>query len=356
MFHVTGGGSYCEGGSGVEVGISGSQVGNNYILWNGMMPVSAWIPGTGSPLSFGLQTLPGYYWVLAANASTNCTGGMLNIVTITIDTPLPVSVAISASANPVNAGDAVTLSAIPTNGGNAPIYQWMVNGMNVGTGSAAYTYNPVNQDVVTCVLTSNAYCVSGNPASSNAIVMTVDGVAANITVTGTVANGETKCYNATQTLTVAGGGTTFTVQTGGSATMIAGQNIIYLPGSIVMEGGYMHGYISTDNLYCGQQATLPAVVTTATGEGEETAISLKSAFILYPNPTNGNFTLVQKSGKPCDEVTVEIYSIQGERVMTGQMIGEQKHDFIFSGMNSGLYFVKIVARDYIQTIKLVKTR
>jgi hypothetical protein len=27
--------------------------------------------------------------------------------------------------------------------------------------------------------------------------------------------------------------------------MIAGQNIIYLPGTIVLADGYMHGYIST---------------------------------------------------------------------------------------------------------------
>jgi uncharacterized protein (TIGR02145 family) len=88
--------------------------------------------------------------------------------------PVTVSVSITTSANPVCAGSSVTFTATPTNGGSSPVYQWKVNGINVGSNSSAYTFTPLNNDVVTCVLTSNLACVSGNPATSNAITMTVN--------------------------------------------------------------------------------------------------------------------------------------------------------------------------------------
>jgi uncharacterized protein (TIGR02145 family) len=52
-----------------------------------------------------------------------------------------------------------------------PSYQWKVNGINVGISSNAYSYNPTNGDSVRCIMTSNLACVTGNPASSNKIIM-----------------------------------------------------------------------------------------------------------------------------------------------------------------------------------------
>jgi hypothetical protein len=38
------------------------------------------------------------------------------------------------------------------------------------------------------------------------------------------------------------------------------------------------------------------------------------------------------------------------------MIGEQKHEFMTAALPAGLYFVKVVADDYAETIKLIKTQ
>ena len=52
-FNVSGGGSYCSGGSGVVVGLSGSQSGVNYqLLLNGSNAGSL-VSGSGSAISFG---------------------------------------------------------------------------------------------------------------------------------------------------------------------------------------------------------------------------------------------------------------------------------------------------------------
>jgi uncharacterized protein (TIGR02145 family) len=96
-----------------------------------------------------------------------------NQITMTVNPNLPVSITITASVNPVCSGLPVTYTATAINGGPTPVYQWKVNGVNVGINSSTYTYNPVSGDLVSCILTSNIACPIGNPATSNIITMNV---------------------------------------------------------------------------------------------------------------------------------------------------------------------------------------
>lgn len=100
--------------------------------------------------------------ILTASASTN----------VTVNPILPVSVSVSASANPVYKNTPVTYTATPVNGGDLPIYQWKVNGQNAGTNSSTFIYTPLNGDIVSCTVTSSLPCVTGNPATSS-VTMTV---------------------------------------------------------------------------------------------------------------------------------------------------------------------------------------
>jgi len=90
---------------------------------------------------------------------------------VSVSTNLPVSITIVASSNPFCPGSPVTFTGAPVNGSLTPSFQWKVNGTNVGTNSQYYTYNPANGDSVRCVMTSNLSCVTGNPATSNTIIM-----------------------------------------------------------------------------------------------------------------------------------------------------------------------------------------
>src|SRR4029077_14693433 len=89
-------------------------------------------------------------------------------LTMTVNANVTPSVSIAANPGTTICGGAtVSFTATPTNGGT-PSYQWKKNSVNVGTNSAIYTYNGLaNGDVITCVMTSNATCVSPTTATSN---------------------------------------------------------------------------------------------------------------------------------------------------------------------------------------------
>jgi hypothetical protein len=112
----------------------------------------------------------------------------------------PIIAGVSISAIPgivVCDGTSVTFTATPVNGGAAPSYQWKLNGGDVGTNSATYTNSSLNNgDQISCELTSNAACVSGNPAVSNVLTMFVS-------ASPTVADAGTDQNIATATTTLA---------------------------------------------------------------------------------------------------------------------------------------------------------
>ncbi|MCX6271481.1 MAG: M6 family metalloprotease domain-containing protein [Bacteroidetes bacterium] len=97
-----------------------------------------------------------------------------NAITMNVLTNSPVSVTISASPSSSTCqGQAVTFSAIIVNGGTNPAYAWKRNGVTVSTSVTYTSSNLANNDIITCLVTSNASCVTGNPALSNAVTMSV---------------------------------------------------------------------------------------------------------------------------------------------------------------------------------------
>ncbi|MEI7727845.1 MAG: hypothetical protein WCK09_22250, partial [Bacteroidota bacterium] len=97
-----------------------------------------------------------------------------NVITMTVNPNLPVSVTVTPTINPVCAGTSVTFTAYPTHGGSLPGYQWQVNASIVtGATNSTYTYTPLNGDIIICELTSSDNCVTGNPALSPPVTMTV---------------------------------------------------------------------------------------------------------------------------------------------------------------------------------------
>ncbi|HPH85875.1 MAG TPA: GDSL-type esterase/lipase family protein [Ferruginibacter sp.] len=110
--------------------------------------------------------------------------GHISVVDINVTNPILVcapAVIISANpSTPICSGSPVTFTAVPTNGGTAPTYQWKKNGVNINgaTGSTYSTTTSINNDNITCVLTSNFVCIGSNVTTSNVITMSVIPIAA----------------------------------------------------------------------------------------------------------------------------------------------------------------------------------
>ena len=168
----------------------------------------------------------------------------------------------------------------------------------------------------------------------------------------TLVGGQTVCYNATQTIYIAGSGTSFVVQDGGTANMIAGLDIFYYPGTAVDSGGYLHGSIAPGGPFCG--GFIPSSPSVISGEEEIAGSPVSSSFKMYPNPTTGIFTLEHRNDKAYGNATVEIFSIHGEKVLISSMTGVKKHLFSLSGFPPGIYCVRIVAGDLTETARLIK--
>jgi uncharacterized protein (TIGR02145 family) len=104
--------------------------------------------------------------------ATPCYGTETDFYVI-VNPYLSTGVSIAVSSNPVCTGTSVTFTATPTNGGATPHYQWKVNGTNSGPDSPLFTFTPNNNDVISCTITSSQVCVTGSPAESNPITMSV---------------------------------------------------------------------------------------------------------------------------------------------------------------------------------------
>lgn len=150
--------------------------------------------------------------VLTSNATCLATStATSNTITMVVNPNLTPAVSISSGAgSSVCAGTNVVFTASPTNGGSNPSYQWKKNNINVGSNSNTYTDNTLNNgDIISCVLTSNATCLTAITATSNLLTMSI---APNLTptISITAIPGDTACIglNTTFTANITNGGAT----------------------------------------------------------------------------------------------------------------------------------------------------
>ena len=138
------------------------------------------------------------------------------------------------------------LTSTPPNG-TSPVYQWQTGlrtySMADISGETNATYQPpLKTTGYKYRQQQNSTGTTGGPLYTNFVTIAVS----QLDLIRTLQNIDTYdylCYNATDTLTVDGTTYPVIVESGGGLVLIAGSNIVLKPGTTVISGGYMHGYI-----------------------------------------------------------------------------------------------------------------
>jgi surface protein len=146
-FTVTGGGSYCDGGSGVAIGLDGSETGVSYQLKKGGMDDGGLVPGTGQAISFDNKIAAGTYTVVAKKTEGGCTETMTGSATVTVN-PKPTAEATNNSqaicsgtaikTMSISSGVVKVVEVVKKEGGtvidDGPVYNWKRDNITSVTG------------------------------------------------------------------------------------------------------------------------------------------------------------------------------------------------------------------------------
>jgi hypothetical protein len=294
------------------------------------------------------------YNVVESVTATGCTNS--NSVVVTVN-PLPSAAGTISGPTTVQQGQTGVVYSIPAIT-DATGYNWtlptgatITAGANTNTITVSFAANALSGSL--SVIGTNS-CGNGNPSPNlNIIVNPLVPVTVDLTNI-TIVNGQTNCYSATQTITVAGNNTSYIVDPGGSVTMIAGQNIRFLPGTTILNGGYLHSYITTTGTYCGAHA--PAIVN-APAEITESIpgpISESDFFKVYPNPTNDRFTLETTVADEFIRQVVLVYSMMGSLIVKDEVLGNVKKEYSLADQPVGIYIVRVIKDGQSGTVKVIR--
>ncbi|HLP54923.1 MAG TPA: T9SS type A sorting domain-containing protein [Fluviicola sp.] len=236
------------------------------------------------------------------------------------------SVTITASATAVCAGEDVTLSA---NGANYQ-YTWD-NGVTDGvafTPASTTTYTVVGMDSTGCTGT----------ASQLVTVNTLP------TVGLTAAQANPVCGGQDIALTGTPAGGTYT-ELAGSPSALTG-NTFNAPA----QGTWTVEYAYTDGNGCSGADTIDVIVNCMVGLE---MIGAEGTMNVYPNPTNGNFTI---SSKGNINGSIQLFNELGQLVYEQAVTGVNKKQVEVKNLTPGTYQIKITSEGQVFSGKLNVTK
>ncbi len=351
-YDVTGGGSFCAKGTGVEVGLSNSDNGVSYQLQHSSTNISGPVAGTGGPLSFGLQTADDFYYVIASQSgSCNTTmNGNARVIVI------PAPTAPAATGNRICGAGSMTLNATPFNFENIDWFATATGGTALAAGN--------NFTTPTLTATTKYYAQASDQKAGCASKRTlVNAVVQYKTPTVSAITGSTSlnCFNNPQTLTYSvanSTGVAYNWTAPANTTIISGQgtNSIQLQFNTSFNGGALS---VTNSNACGQGTTQTVniicyVTFSRMTQPQQPLIAAEA--IAYPNPSKGAFS-VQLKGYKAQKLQLTMLSANGQVLQTRSIeasTASQNVPFNLSKMAAGLYFIKVQSCEGVKMVKVVK--
>ncbi len=330
VFNLSGGGTYCAGGSGISVTLSGSELSTAYyqLYKNGSLQGSA-VDGTGSALTWSSLTAGTYTVIATYYASPNCTSNMTGSVVITSSpTPTVYNFTGSGSYCPGSTGLTATLSNSQT-GIN---YQLKKSGVDLGSAISG-----TNSALTWTNLTAGTYTVVATYVASPNCTATMSGT---VTIT---ANPSPTIYNLSGGGSYCAGGTGLSITLSGSQTGISYQ----LQKNSVNQGSAVSGTGSSLvwNSLSGGTYTVIATYLSA----PFCAATMNGSIVITQSPVPTAYNLTG-SGAYCTgssglSVTLSgsetgiNYQLKNNSVDQGSAVSGTGSSLIWNNLTSGTYTV-----------------
>ncbi len=332
-YFVEGGGSYCEGGSGLEVTLDGSETGVDYELFFDNVSTGTILAGTGSPLSFGYQTDEGIYSV--TGYSIDCSTPMFGEAYIyVVNIPTAASQPTGPEEVCPNTTTDYQTSPIP----DADTLVWTLNpsdaGIIIGSGeNILIEWSATYSGMAYLSIYGSNDCGDGDPSDDLEINVN-EMPSPEIMGETLVCEDEEEVYSTNDNT-----GSTYVWEVqGGDIVSGSGTSEIIVLWTTIGSGTVL--VTETSAATCeGISDTLNVVIDECIGINELSNESIS----LYPNPAKDKVTItITLSNAMAYEIVV--FNQFGQQVYTAQAnadSGQDSHQINTASLPTGLYFVKM---------------
>ncbi|MBK6523854.1 MAG: T9SS type A sorting domain-containing protein [Sphingobacteriaceae bacterium] len=264
-----------------------------------------WTP-TGGNSTVAVNLAAGNYSFVAENSC-----GSKYTHTLTITQPPAIALNANTSSTQVCTPNSVTLTANATGGTGAFTYTWT----NISTNSVAVITPTASADYTVVVLDANNCSAT---TTVNVIALSGPTVTAN-------SSNSIICSGTSVTLT-ANGATSYTWSTSSNSNSIVVSPTVNT--TYTVDGTSANG--------CSNSAVITQSVTVC--NGINSALLNNRVISIYPNPTNGEFTLTLDNYN--EKLEAKIYNNIGQLVKTVKVDGLMiKADI--ADLNNGIFFIRI---------------
>jgi hypothetical protein len=162
----------------------------------------------------------------------------------------------------------------------------------------------------------------------------------------TVEPGNYTCFNASQTITIGGNGTSFLVQPGGEVTLYAGEKITLLAGTIAEAGSHLLGAISPEGPWCQNPPLPSSTEADPVDDGSHKSLKLSETnTLIYPNPCRGIITIESFNAPVESKYQILCYNSNGICVLEFTHHNAEKTELDLTSQPPGVYLL-IIRNDH----------
>ena len=311
--------SICVGGSLTLTANTGTYVVSGY-TWTSI-PGGVSFSSPNASTTIATFTNAGPYSVSLTAVSGGTTASYNQMITVN---PLP-NVSVTASPTAICSGQSTTLTA---------------------TGGTAYAWNPgalTGATVAVSPTIATVYSVTGtgNNGCSRTRTISVNINTVNIT---SIASSGTICNGSSATLT-ANGGSAYVWNPGS----LNGSSVVVSP---TITTTYTVAGTGSNNCTGNSLVTVSVVIC----NGINSIALVNSNYFAFPNPANDKLTIQYNSNENVS-VTIELRDALGKMIRKSNhefSANENKFNLDLTGLNSGMYFIKINSNEDARVIRFIK--